>query len=137
VGSESLSAGFAVAIPAPIIDELTQVSGRQGETFELIITGSLFTDATEVSLGEGITVNSFTVDSDTQITAQVTIAGNAATGPRDVTIVTPETSGTLTDGFTVKGNAGVPLYVWLLTGLGAAAILTLLVFFVRRRRAAH
>ncbi len=73
---------------------------------DIVITGTSFTGATAVSFGSGITVSTFTVDSDTQITASITIAGNAALGSHDITVTTPYGSGTLTDGFTVLPGGG-------------------------------
>ena len=73
---------------------------------DIVITGTSFTGATAVSFGSDITVSTFTVDSDTQITASITIAGNAALGSHDVSVTTPYGTGTLTDGFTVLPGGG-------------------------------
>ncbi len=56
---------------------------------------------TTVSFGAGITVNSSTVDSATQITAGITIEDTASPGARDVLVTTTETA-TLTGGFSVQ-----------------------------------
>ncbi|MCJ7654623.1 MAG: hypothetical protein MUO97_04865, partial [Dehalococcoidia bacterium] len=89
-------------IPAPTVTTVSPNSGVQGQTLSTIITGTNFTGATAVSFGAGITVNSFTFDSDTQITASITIAGDAAIGARNVSVTTPSGTGTLTGGFTVN-----------------------------------
>ena len=91
---------------APAVTSVAPDSDTQGQTLDVIITGTNFTGATVVSFGAGITVNSFTVDSDTQITADITIACDAALGDRDVSVTTPGVTippgtGTLPDGFTV------------------------------------
>jgi hypothetical protein len=53
--------------------------------------------------GTGITVNSTTFLSATQVKANITIASNAATGARDVTVTNPDAgTKTLTGGFTVN-----------------------------------
>jgi hypothetical protein len=54
-----------------------------------------------VSFGAGITVNSFIVGNDTQITVNITIDGSAATGARDVSVTTPGGTATGTGAFTV------------------------------------
>ena len=61
-------------------------SAKVGETLDVTITGTNLTDASSVSFGSGITVNSFTVDSDTAITASITIAAGATVGSRDVSV---------------------------------------------------
>ena len=75
--------------------------GDQGESLSVTIGGTDFTGATSVSFGAGIAVNSFTVDNDTQITADITIDAAAAVGARDVSVTNVDGTGTLTGGFTV------------------------------------
>jgi hypothetical protein len=86
----------------PTVTAVAPTSGAQGETLDVTITGTYFTGATLVSFGSEITVNSYDVDSDTQITAHVSIAADAATGVRDVSVTTEAGTGTLSDGFTVE-----------------------------------
>ncbi len=81
-----------------------------GLTHSLVITGTLFiqdtTNATAVSFnGTGITVNSFVVDSDTQITANVTVAHSATTsaGPRSISVTVVGYTGTGDNLVTVNG----------------------------------
>jgi hypothetical protein len=76
------------------------ISGRD-QSLEVIISGILFTGATDVDFGAGITVNSYVVDDDTQITAQITVAAGATIGLRDVSVTTTFGTGTLVDGFEV------------------------------------
>lgn len=61
---------------------------NQGETLNVIITGYDFTEANAVSFGTVIGVNSFTVDSPTQMTANITIAADATIGAKDVSATT-------------------------------------------------
>jgi len=96
-GSEE---SFTTPTPATVIS-LTSNSGNQGQTLDVTIAGANFTGATAVSFGDGITVNRFNVSNDTQITANITIAADAAPGTRDVSVTTPAGAGTLTGGFTV------------------------------------
>ncbi|MFC1893531.1 right-handed parallel beta-helix repeat-containing protein, partial [Chloroflexota bacterium] len=97
----------------PSITSVNPNSGHRGLTQDVAITGTNFTGATTVSFGSGITVNSFTVDSDTQITANITIAGiltgNTTLGTRDVSVTTDGGTGTQTAGFTVTA----PTEVWV------------------------
>jgi uncharacterized delta-60 repeat protein len=84
--------------------ELSLVSpnwGAQGQTLNVTITGTYLTAANTPDFGSGITVNSYTVNNATQITANISIAANATPGARDVTVTTPGGTTTLPDGFTV------------------------------------
>jgi hypothetical protein len=88
---------------SPAMIGVNPKAGNQGQTLNnVIITGLNFTGATAVSFGAGITVNSFSVNSDTQITASITIAANATLGTRNVTVTDPNGAGTLSSGFTVN-----------------------------------
>lgn len=65
------------------------------------ITGSNLNGATSVSFGSGITVNSFIVNGDTQITVNITIDGYATVGLRDVLVTTLGGTYTKSGAFTV------------------------------------
>jgi hypothetical protein len=87
--------------PAPAVSLVGPSQGTRGTTMNVTITGANFTGATLVSFGAGITVNSFIVGNDTQITVNITIDGSAATGARDVSVTTPGGTATGTGAFTV------------------------------------
>ena len=106
-GTGTLTDGFTVLTAAPLPTSATPNSGHQGATIASdVIAGSNFTGATVVSYGAGITVNSFTVDNDNQITANITIANGAAVGARDISVTNSYGTGTLLGGFTIL--SGVP-----------------------------
>jgi hypothetical protein len=87
----------------PIVTSVGPASGSRGQCpMTIIITGTGFNGATTVSFGPGITVSSFTVNSATQITANICIAADAATGARDVSVTTPGGTVTGTALFTVN-----------------------------------
>ena len=86
---------------APTVTSVDPNSGNQGQTLDVIITGTDITGGTVDSFGADITINSSTVDSDTQITANISINPAATLGVRDVIVTTPGGTSTLTDGFTV------------------------------------
>jgi hypothetical protein len=101
-GTGTLASGFTVVAPTrPAVTGVSPSQGTQGQNLVVIITGTNFSGATVVSFGKGITVNSFSVNSSTQISASVTIANNAKVGPRNVSVTTPGGTGTLASGFTV------------------------------------
>ena len=138
-GSGSLTGGFNVVEASSADGEVTPASGRPGATVVVVITGSSFTGATALSFGEGVTVESFTVDSDTQITAHLVVADDAAPGDRSVAVTTPEGTVTLSDAFEVQapegepGGGGIPVFVWPLIGVLVAAGLVALGLVIRRR----
>ena len=85
----------------PIVTSVDPDTGDQGQTLDVTITGTDLTGGTVDSFGADIIINSSTVDSDTQITANITIDPGATLGVRDVTVTTPGGTSVLTDGFTV------------------------------------
>ncbi|MBT3362749.1 MAG: hypothetical protein HN929_03190 [Chloroflexi bacterium] len=107
-GSDTLSASFTIeqetqsTADAPAITSVSPASGKQGNTLTVTITGTYFTGATAVSLGSGISTNSYTVVSSTRITANITIAADATQGTRTVTVTTPIDNDTLSGGFAVE-----------------------------------
>lgn len=87
---------------APVVSSISPTSGLIDTTILVIINGVYLTGASAVSFGADITVNSYVVDTDLKITANITIALAAGLGTRDVTVTTPYGSSTLVAAFTVK-----------------------------------
>lgn len=107
-GLESVNYSNEVnGLPRPVVNTITPATGEQGATLTVTITGESFdTGATVEFSGTGITVQSVTRDSCTQVRATILIALTATTGARDVTVVNPDNSyGTKTGAFTVTANA--------------------------------
>jgi Leucine-rich repeat (LRR) protein len=91
----------------PTINSLVPNNGVQGATLKgVTINGNHLTGATAVLFsGTGVIATNLMVINDSQLKADVTIAGNAVAGTREVTLVT--TAGTiipLTGGFHVIDN---------------------------------
>jgi hypothetical protein len=76
-------------------------TATQGENLLITITGSGFTGVTAVSCGDNISVNRFTVISETQISANITIAERAAGGTRTLSITTAAGIITMAEAFNV------------------------------------
>jgi hypothetical protein len=101
-GSFTLPGSFTLKQALPTLTSISPDRGNQETTFDITISGTNLTGASEIRLGAGITVHSFTVLSPNQIAANVTLAANAQTGSKDISVITPGGSFTLPDGFTVK-----------------------------------
>ncbi|MFH1149122.1 MAG: hypothetical protein V1748_01475 [Actinomycetota bacterium] len=97
-------------VNAPVVSGANPASGLQGRTLNVQIAGSDSHFVNGVSQatfgGAGITVNSTTVTSPTQATANITISLTATAGPGSVTVNTGGESATLAGAFTV--NTAVP-----------------------------
>jgi hypothetical protein len=149
-GTASLAGGFTAYRLPPGIVGISPAAGEPGQTLDIVISGVGFAGATSVGFGEGIEVNSFTVDSDTRIIASVTILDGAEDGVRSVQVETPAGSADFPAGFdlTVDGSsaeppgqepagqsAGVPLAVFLvLGGVAVAAVASGALFLIRQLR---
>ncbi|MBN2169327.1 MAG: carboxypeptidase regulatory-like domain-containing protein, partial [Actinobacteria bacterium] len=116
------STGIDAELSTAKIESCTPESAAQGKTLDVTIVGS-GTDFFQGSgadgshaqfSGYGITVNSTTVKNPMMVVANITIEEGAATGPRDVNVITNSILGTenpkaLKGGFTVKsGNYTAP-----------------------------
>ncbi|HUE87623.1 MAG TPA: hypothetical protein VMO26_16230, partial [Vicinamibacterales bacterium] len=89
---------IAVSASIPTVGLVTPGDGPRATTIDIDIEGSTtnFQSSSVVTFaGTGITVNSRTVKSPTVITANVTIAADAALGFRDVTVTTELGGGTV------------------------------------------
>ena len=108
-GTATLVSVFNVGNPTPTITTIAPASGIRGQTLDVLVTGTGFISGTSaLTLGSDVTVNSFTVTSLTQITANISIASTAAAGGRDVTVTNGPPvggSGLLAGGFTVNNPA--------------------------------
>ena len=87
------STDFGGGSPPPVVSSADPNSGSPGQHLaNVTITGNTFDTGTSplasfvCSFGAGITVNSCTLDSASQLTADITIVPNAAQGPRSLTV---------------------------------------------------
>jgi adhesin/invasin len=86
-GGTSGAQTFTVNNPAPTLTSIAPTSGDRLETLDVVFTGTGFiTGISTVNVGADITVNNTTVDSPTQITANITIDAAAATGARNFSV---------------------------------------------------
>ncbi len=107
-GTATKPNAFTVNNPLPVLSAITPTNAQQLQTLNIVLDGRGFIDGvSSVSMGNGVTVNSQTVVSDSQITANITVTVSAATGARDVSVTNlPPGGGTsvLTNGFVIGNN---------------------------------
>jgi len=108
--SSSLTGGFtiqqAVVLPAPTLSSAAPDSGTQAQSgLSVVLTGLNFQNGPSCSFGAGITVNSCTMNSSSQITAILSVASNATVGVRSISVTNADgQSATLAGGFTVNAT---------------------------------
>lgn len=92
VGGTSGAATFTVLPKGSTITLVSPASAAAGSATTLTLTGAGFVaGATSVAVsGGGITIGSVSVSNATSLTVNLTIALAAATGPRNVTVTTPD-----------------------------------------------
>ncbi len=108
---------------APVVSSVSPATGVQGQTLsDVVISGSNFASGATCSFGNGLTVTSCTVIAANQIKANLTVAANAATGGRTVTVTNPDAqSGSLANAFSVTAaTGGVPQHVDMVYASSAA-----------------
>ena len=89
-----------------MVEDVDPSNGKRKQHLRVTISGSNFDGATIVSFGSGITVEDFSVNSSTEITAEITIDADATKGARNVSVTTGWGTATKIDGFSVVGGGG-------------------------------
>ncbi len=111
-GGGTTSTGFDVSYPAPTADVITPDEGVIGTSLDVVITGTGFNeDVTYADFGADIVIDNSVIDSDTQMTLSITIDPLAATGLRDVMVVSDGPGGgdaLMTDAFNVTATPPPP-----------------------------
>ncbi len=94
---------------APTVTSTSPSSRGQGATSQTVaVKGSAFVNGATSSFGAGITVNSTTFKSSTELTANITIEAGASTGARTVAVTNPDGGvGSLASAFTVNAGPNV------------------------------
>ena len=92
---------YARFFPTPTITAVSPATGQPGQDLTVTLTGTDFIEAMSVSFGAGILVNSFIIDSPTQIRASISIMQGSTPGYRDVSVTTPGGAATKPGGFSI------------------------------------
>lgn len=106
----SITGGFSVLAGVPTLLTASPAFAQAGSTTNVVITGeftSFAQGSSSVTFGSGVTVNSVTVSSATQLTANISVASNASVGARDITVTTGGQTETLSSGFSVTAGTSV------------------------------
>ena len=136
LGTPRLLNGFTVEPGLPMVSSLGIDSGYPGEELAVVIRGANLSGCHTVTFGQGVSVTRLNVVDATTLMVYIVIEPGAETGPRNVTLTNQSGSYTVPSGFTViQKDGALPVWMWLLVAL-AVALSGLLVFIVRRRRAA-
>lgn len=98
-GMGTLASAFVVGNnPPPVLTSLTPDSGTVLQERTLVFNGNNFIDGiTRVNMGAGILINTITVDSATQLTANIIITGSANGGMRKVSVFNVPPGGGISD----------------------------------------
>ncbi|MDP9341121.1 MAG: IPT/TIG domain-containing protein [Actinomycetota bacterium] len=89
-GGTATCPGCLTIDPAPAPTSTSPNTGARGATMNVTVFGSNFVSGAKATFGAGITVNSTSFVSSGQLTANITIAAGATTGPRTVKVVNPD-----------------------------------------------
>ncbi len=116
--------GFVISSnPPPTVTSISPVVLGQGGTAQsVVITGANFVSGTGLAanFGTGVTVNSTTWNSTTQLTANITVTTSATAGAHNVIVTNPDTqTGTGTGLLTVNSRATVTSTLPLIGAQGA------------------
>ena len=101
----------------PSIYSVTPASGALGETINVDINGTGFRQgsALSVDFGSGITTNTITYVSGSEIKANISITNSAAIGKRSVTITNPGGTSTKADAIFEVTAIHMEPYLWLIS----------------------
>jgi hypothetical protein len=101
-GSATCATCFSVTARPGTFSLAPNTRGQGATNQNIVITGTLFQSGATVTFsGTGITVNSVTFNSATQLTVNISIAPTATTGARSVTITNPDAGFRTMNAFTV------------------------------------
>ena len=118
LGEYAVGQNIFTIVGIPTLTTANPVSAHQNDSnISVALTGTYthFSNASTVSFGSGITVNSFSAPTQTSITANISVDPAAAVGTRNITVTSGSEVVTLTNGFTVL--AGGP-YITLTPNSG-------------------
>ncbi len=115
----SITGGFTVLAGIPALTTVSPTMGQAGTTVNLVVNGAFTTfqqGFTSVSLGDGIVTNFVTVNSTTQLTANITVPSNASVGNTYVSVTANGQTLTLNNAFAV--TPGTPAIAQINPNIG-------------------
>ncbi len=110
-GSATLAGAFSVTNPPPTLTARTPTSGTRLQTLDVTLTGAGFiAGVSAVNVSAGLTVNSTTVTSQTQIVVRITIAATATTGNKNISVTNAAPGGGTSGNVTLAVNNPAPTF---------------------------
>ena len=96
--------------PAPVIKEMTPLSGKQGTTVLLTLSGANFiaNESLQLIPSTGLTIGHSNLVNANEVQTQITIAANAPLGPRSVTLLSGNNRTPAPNTFTVTPSSPNP-----------------------------
>ena len=83
---------FTRAAIIPTINRVTPATVGRGTTTAVTIVGTYFLPETKVLIvAPGVTANQVSVNGESKLTVQISVAGDATIGPADIWVVVPGT----------------------------------------------
>jgi hypothetical protein len=112
--------GFTVLAGIPQLLSAAPGSAQAGATGVNVVIDGEFTTFQQgfssVDFGSGVTTNFVTVNSVTQLTANISVSANAVVGSRNITVTTTGTPLTLSNGFAI--TPGTPIIIQINPNIG-------------------
>ena len=102
--------GIGKPLPAPVVTKIFPLSGKRLQSLDIGVKGkNFFAGLTSVNAGPNINVNKITVHRADSLTANLTIAANAATGSRDFFVINNGPGGGISgkQNFTIENPAPI------------------------------
>ncbi|MDZ7361688.1 MAG: FG-GAP-like repeat-containing protein [candidate division KSB1 bacterium] len=111
--------GVGKEIPAPALMKIFPSLGARLQTIDVGLKGKNFVAGlTSLEAGPNITVNSVRVHRPDSLTAKITIAANATTGPRDFFVINPTPGGGVSEKLAFAVNNPVPVLTKITPAVG-------------------
>ncbi len=108
-GSASMTNGFQVVYPVPTLAGISPNAAHRGDILSVILSGTNFIGGlTSVDFGAGLSADSISVLSASQLRARISVSASASMGSRNVSVTNPGPGGgtaTLAGGFSITNPA--------------------------------
>jgi hypothetical protein len=134
-GSVILPDSFVIKQALPAVTSVSPNQASEGETIDVIISGSNFDGVTAVNFGAGVSVKSITSLSPIQLKVNIAINDETPTGVRDVSITTAGGTSTLGSSFTIQERAlGTLMVILIWLGIAVVVVAFIVILNLLRKK---